>query len=168
MRTPRTVIAFLFALAVSSDAVAQGTILLVRHAERADAVSGGSPMMASDPSLSEAGRRRAESLAAVLRDAALTAIYVTEYKRTQETAAPLATALGIAVTTVPAKDTAGLVERLKAARGNVLVVGHSNTVPEIVKALGILPPLTIEDNDFDDLLIVTTAPQPQLLRLHYR
>ena len=53
-------------------------------------------------------------------------------------------------------------------RRNVLVVGHSNTVPEIVKALGVTAPLKIDDTEYDNLLVVTSATQPQLLRLRYR
>ena len=159
-----SVLVFLFA----ATPFAQGSIFLVRHAERADTAGGGPPMMAADPSLSDAGRQRAESLATVLKDSGITAIYATEFKRTQETAAPLAKALGIAVTTVPAKDTAGLVEKLRGAAGNVLVVGHSNTVPEIVKALGVASPVKIEDAEYDNLLIVTSGTRPHLIRLHYR
>ena len=164
----KTLTSWLFVLLVATTASAQGNIFLVRHAERADTAGGAAPMMAADPNLSDAGRQRAESLAAILKDAAITAIYATEFKRTQETAAPLAKALGIAVTTVPAKDMAGLVQKLKGATANVLVVGHSNTVPEIVKALGVTPPLKIEDAEYDNLLIVPSAPQPQLIRLRYR
>src|SRR6266446_2098902 len=78
---------FLLLSAFLSTATAQSTILIVRHAEKADATK--------DPDLSEAGRARSEGLAKTLRDANITAIYATEFKRTQQTAAPLAKALGI-------------------------------------------------------------------------
>ena len=74
----------------AAAAAAQSTIFIVRHAEKAE--SGG-----TDPDLSEPGKARAESLANILKDAGITAIYTTEFKRTQETAAPLAKILGIAV-----------------------------------------------------------------------
>jgi phosphohistidine phosphatase SixA len=164
----RTLVASLVVFFVSTGAFAQGSIFLVRHAERADTISGAHATMAADPSLSEAGRQRAQSLATILKDAGITAIYSTEFKRTQETAAPLAKTLGISVTTVPANDTASLVEKLKASTSNVLVVGHSNSIPEIVKALGITTPLVIGERDYDNLLIVTVGSQPQLIRLHYR
>jgi broad specificity phosphatase PhoE len=163
----RTLLALLLTAVSTANAFAQGTVFLVRHAERADANSG-PPMMASDPGLSQAGRARAESLATVLKDAGITAIYVTEYKRTQETAAPLANALGIRVTSINAKDMAALVDRLARTTTNVLVVGHSNTVPEVVKALGVATPLAIGDGEFDNLLVVVPGPPPRLLRLHYR
>lgn len=149
----------------ATDALAQH-VFLVRHAERADTVNGGQPMMAADPNLSEAGRRRAESLATVLRDARITAIFVTEYKRTQETAAPLAKALGISPTVVTSKDTLGLVARVRESTGNVLVVGHSNSVPNIITALGVVNAPPIADTEYDNLFIVT-APS-QLVQLRYR
>lgn len=149
-------------------AAAQHTVFLVRHAERADSSPGTSPTMAADPDLSEAGRTRAEHLAQALKDAKITAIFTTEFKRTQQTAAPLAKALGLTVKIVTSKSEAGLIADLKAAKGNVLVVGHSNTVPEIVKQLGVTTPVSIGDDDFDNLFIVSTGTHPSLLRLHYR
>src|SRR5256885_56494 len=99
-----------------SGASARSTIFIVRHAEKADTTK--------DPDLSEAGRVRAEALAKVLRDANITAIYATEFKRTQQTAAPLAKALGLTVTTLPAENSAAVVAKLRASIGNSLVVGH--------------------------------------------
>jgi 2,3-bisphosphoglycerate-dependent phosphoglycerate mutase len=144
------------------------TIFIVRHAERADAGTGGATMMATDPELSEAGRTRAEALASVLEDAGITAIFVTEYKRTQQTAAPLAKRLGITTQTVPSKDAEDLVAKVRAAKGNVLIVGHSNTVPATIKRLGIETQVTIGESDYDDLFIAPPGPPAVLLRLHYR
>ena len=164
----RRITALLIALTVTSTASAQ-SVFIVRHAERADA---GAPantgMMGADPDLSEAGRARAANLAAMLKDAGVTAIYVTEYKRTRQTAEPLARQLGIEMTVVSSKDTAGLIERLKGGTGNALVVGHSNTVPATVAALGVTDGVTVGDSDYDNLFIVIRSPQPQLLRLHFQ
>ncbi len=118
---------FLLLSAFLSTATAQSTIFIVRHAEKADATK--------DPDLSEAGRARAEALAKTLRDANITAIYATEFKRTQQTAAPLAKALGLTVTILPAKDNAALMAKLRASTGNTLVVGHGDTIPDLIKAL---------------------------------
>jgi len=153
---------------VVPQAAAQSTVFVVRHAERADAGSSGGGMMASDPELSDAGRARAAALAALLKSANVTAIFATEYKRTQQTAAPLARALGIQVTTVGAPATAKLPEMIRSAGGNVLIVGHSNTVPAILKALGIATPVTIDDSEYDNLFVVTTGPQPTMVRLRFR
>jgi phosphohistidine phosphatase SixA len=166
--TGRSLVVFALVVACSATAAAQGTVFLVRHAEREDAAQGSAPAMKADPSLSAAGRARAASLADMLEDAAITAIFVTEFKRTQETAAPLAKALGIVPVTVGSEDAATLVARLSKITGNVLVVGHSNTVPDLIKALGVTSAVTIGDNDYDNLFVVMAGKPPRFVRLHYR
>jgi phosphohistidine phosphatase SixA len=158
-------------LCVSITPIAQApapTIFVVRHAERADAVKTNPAMTGSDPELSAAGHERAKSLAVVLKDAGIKEIYATELKRTHQTAAPTAASSGVTVKTVPANDVAGLVAKLKAATGNVLVVGHSNTVPEIIKSLGVSTPVTIGDTEFDNLFVLIPGASPRLVHLHYR
>jgi broad specificity phosphatase PhoE len=151
---------FFLASALLSIATAQSTIFIVRHAEKADA--------SKDPDLSEAGRARAEALATTLRDANINSIYATEFKRTQQTAAPLAKALGITVTVLPLQDSAALIAKLRALNGNALVVGHGNTIPDLLKALGISEPINIADNDYDNLFALVLDEKPRLIRLHYR
>jgi broad specificity phosphatase PhoE len=163
-----TSLALLVAVLLATPAAAQQTVFLVRHAERADTSPGVSPTMAADPDLSEAGRARAESLASALKDARITAIYATEFKRTQQTAAPLAKILGLTVKVVTSKSAADLLTQLKAEKGNVLVVGHSNTVPGVIKAIGVATPVTIGDDEFDNMFLVSTGTQPSVVRLHYR
>ena len=150
---------FVFAVCLSVTA-AQPTIFIVRHAEKAASVG-------KDPDLSETGRARAEALAKTLKDANVAAIYVTEFKRTQQTAAPLAKALGISVTNVPAKDIATLTAKLRASNGNALVVGHGDTIPNLIRALGVSAPINIAENDYDNLFIVVLDEKPRLIRLHY-
>lgn len=125
-------------------------------------------MMASDPELSEAGRARAESLARMLKDAGITAIFTTQYKRTKQTAEPLAKVLGLSVTEVHAKEPGAVAEKIDAQPGNVLVVGHSNTVPEVLQALGIPSAPAIAETEFDNLFIVTRGEKPTVVRLRYR
>lgn len=163
----KTVLAFAVVMSLSLPALAQQTIFVVRHAERADAGTAGATMMANDPELSAAGRARAQSLAAALKDAKIAAIYTTEYKRTRQTAEPLAGALGIEVTVVPARDLAALVGKLKGG-GNALVVGHSNTVGPIIEQLGVAEPVTLGDEDYDNLFVVVRGEKPALVRLHFR
>ena len=151
---------FLLLSAFLSTATAQSTIFIVRHAEKADATK--------DPDLSEAGRARAEATVKTLRDANITEIYATEFKRTQQTAAPLAKVLGITVTILPAKDNAALLAKLRASTGNALVVGHGDTIPDLIKALGISDPINIGENDYDNLFAVVLDQKPHLIRLHYR
>jgi phosphohistidine phosphatase SixA len=173
MRTPeimlKTVVpALVFSLGVATSALAQSTVIFVRHAERADSTPGKSPTMASDPDLSDAGRARAAALAEVLKDAGITAIYVTEYKRTQQTAAPLAAAIRVTPIVIKADDATGLAAAIKATKGNALVIGHSNTVPAAIKALGVPTDVKIGDDDYDSLFVASTGSAATLVRLHYR
>ncbi len=141
-------------LCLPVQARAQKLVFVVRHAERAD--SGGSQMLGQpDPPLSSAGEARAARLAVMLGDAGIKAIVATEFRRTQDTAGPLATRLGLAVQKLPARDTDGLISRLRKEHANdiVLVVGHSNTVPAIVQALG-GPDVTIADDEYDNLFVI--------------
>jgi phosphohistidine phosphatase SixA len=150
---------FVLQALLSTAAAEQPVIFLVRHAEKG--LSDG-----KDPQLSIAGQARAVVLAAVLKDAGITAIYTTEFKRTQQTAAPLAAALGLTPAVIPSSATAVLIDKLKNAPGNVLVVGHGNTIPEVVKGLGLSDPVKIEENDYSNFLVVIPGAAPCLLRLH--
>lgn len=149
--------------ALSASAEPALTVFLVRHAERE--ASG------ADPSLTEAGRARAESLAALLADAGITAIFSSEYKRTQETAAPLAKQLNLSVTVVPGKDTDALLARLRALTpgGRALIVGHSNTIPELAQRLTGVKVAELSETDFDRLYVgvVRKKGQGEVLLLHY-
>jgi broad specificity phosphatase PhoE len=145
--------ALLFFLTLPSCSVASAaTIILVRHAERASA-------MTADALLSPAGEQRAQQLSRVLKDANIRRIYVTEVRRTQQTAAPLAEVLQITPTVIPQKDTDALLKQLRDTHDDetVLVVGHTNTVPLIVDRLGggHVPPFT--DNEYDRLIILVSG-----------
>jgi broad specificity phosphatase PhoE len=164
----RTAVSLVLLLCGAIHAAAQPAVFIVRHAERADTAGGAPATMGADPDLSDAGRARAQSLGDALKDAGITAIFTTEFKRTQQTAAPLARALGLTVVIISSKDAAGLAAKVRARTGNVLVVGHSNTVPDLVKTLGISTPVTIDESVFDNLFIVLRGRKPTLLRLHYR
>ena len=147
---------------VSSVAAAEPVVILARHAEK---VEGGAD--AKDPALSDVGRRRAESLAKTLKNADVGAIFATEYKRTQETARAIARTTGAEVTIVEAKDTPALVTKLKALGGNAVVIGHSNTLPEIIKALGTEKPVSIAESDYDNLFVWHRSAPRGLLWLHF-
>jgi broad specificity phosphatase PhoE len=154
-------LAFFFA----ASAMAQPPVIfLVRHAERA-AISGRVP---SDTGLSATGYERAEALAKALKDAQIAAIYTTEYKRTRETAVPLAQSLGIQPEVIPGDDLRGLIAKLKASPGNALVVGHSNTLPQIISALGLASRVTVAESDYDNLFLIVLEQPPRLIHLHYR
>jgi broad specificity phosphatase PhoE len=156
----KTLVLFLLLFVSVSIASAQPVVVIVRHGEKA--TNGG-----SDPDLSSAGRARADALARILKDSGITAIFTSEFKRTQETATPIATSISVAPTVVAAKDTARLIAKLHQLNGNALVVAHGDTIPNIIKALGINSPINIPDADYSELLIVTLGDKPQLFRLHY-
>lgn len=167
MKMTRVVLGMALALGVAASAAAQSTVFLVRHAEKAD-VKGASGMMAEDPDLSDAGRARAQSLASMLKDANITTILVTQYKRTRQTAAPLAEALGVKAVEVHSDDIDGIVKRISAASGNVLVVSHSGSVPKALTALGMSKVPSIPETEYDNLFVVTRGATPSMVRLRFR
>ena len=156
--------------------VAKSTIvLLVRHAEKA-------PVPADDPPLSDVGTARAQALGAALADAGVTAVVVTPRLRTRATAQPVASARGLTPNVVSLEG--GLDAHVRAvaaavrrhAGGVVLVVGHSNTIPAIIGALGgpKLPDLC--DASYSNLFtlvlepgdgVETAPPAARLVRAHY-
>ena len=149
-------IAFFVATATEAAPV----IFIVRHAEKA-------PTGGNDPDLSVTGQERAEALARIFKDSQITAVFVTELKRTQETAAPTTKAAHVNPTVVPGNDVAGLAAKVRALNGNALVVGHGNTIPDLIKALGITTPISIPDSDYTEIFLVSLRDPPELLRLHY-
>src|SRR5215510_5617587 len=136
------------------------TVYLVRHAEKA-------AEPAADPPLLESGNKRAGALARMLGKADIKTIYTSQYLRTKQTAEPLAKQLGISPTVIPVRMgenprqlsphyLAEMAKRVYSNTGSaVLIVGHSNTIPEIIKALGgdITP--AIDETVYDDLFVVT-------------
>lgn len=122
-------------------------VFLVRHAEKVDD--------SRDPELADEGRRRAATLAQVLEYSGIDRVLSTDYIRTRDTAAPAAEALGLPVELYDPRDLPGAAEGVLAGGGRVLVVGHSNTTPEFVRALGGDPGPTLEDSDYDRLYMVT-------------
>ncbi|HXH90259.1 MAG TPA: phosphoglycerate mutase family protein [Thermoanaerobaculia bacterium] len=135
------------------------TIIIVRHAEQTDPT-------ATDPPLSPAGAARAAALAVALEHSGVQAIYVTQFKRTKQTAARVASLLHVPVTEVPV-DLAHVGEypRQLARRiftehpsGTVLVVSHSNTVPGIVSALTNIAVHPLASTEYDRFTVVTAGP----------
>jgi phosphohistidine phosphatase SixA len=144
------------------------TVYLVRHAEK-------SMMMPTDPDpdISRAGQRRAEALASRLGTAGITAIITTQFKRTQETAQPLASALRIEPESIPA-GTPGSSDSVAAAvlrhRGEkVLIVTHSLTIAGIIEALGGPRMPNLCDSEYSNLFVlyVPASGKAELTRQHY-
>lgn len=146
LATGLLLVAALLASCASRPARPAGvTFVLVRHAEKADDGS-------KDPPLAAAGTARARALAAGLRDAPVRAAYATSYRRTQATAAPTASVHSLPVTSYDAGLAAGeFAARLRHdhADGTVLVVGHSNTVPDLAAALCRCRVAPMGDDEFD-------------------
>lgn len=120
-------------------------VVVVRHAEK-------SASPATDPALSEAGYARAKRIAAQLAHAPVRAVYATAFRRTQDTAYPTALRHKLSVTVYDAKQpTAAFAAQLRQThpRGTVLVVGHSNTVPQIVSALCACEVAPMDETSFD-------------------
>ncbi|MGH9969328.1 MAG: phosphoglycerate mutase family protein [Pyrinomonadaceae bacterium] len=127
------------------------TVILVRHAEKN--IEPGNP----DPALSPAGRERAQVLVHMLGKTGITAIYATQYQRTQSTASPLAQSLGIKINQLEALNVKELVRQIKSDHvgGVVFAAGHNNSVPEIIAALGGVNYPIIPESEYDNMFIVT-------------
>lgn len=135
-------------LSTSLFSCTETDIYIVRHAEK-DTIN------ASDPPLTEAGLQRAQDLAELLKDKNITKVYSTNFVRTRSTVNPVADQEGIS--TIIYDDIAQLQEMLSFGnKKNMLIAGHSNTILDIARMLDTSPlRQTIEDSDFDNLLIVT-------------
>ena len=141
-------------------------LILVRHAEKKVV-----PPENKDPDLSPAGTARAEELARMFGDTGITAIYATQYKRTQQTVKPLAEKLGLQVSHVEAKKTSDLVKQIRSRKtGEVIfIAGHNNTVPEIIAAFGGPQLPIIPETEYDNLyiLVVQTDGSAKLVQMKY-
>ena len=181
-RGPAPWAALIFLLAAPAVCAAQGaggevkatTVFLVRHAEKAD-------VPGSDPPLSDRGRARAESLARLLRSAGVRAVFTSQFQRTQQTAEPLAKRLGVAAAAVPLavkqsnprevteESIRELTKRVEAHAGQaVLIVGHSNSVPDVIRALGGDTVPKIDEGSFDDLFVVTVYASGRAKVVHLK
>ncbi len=146
------------------------TVIIVRHAEKGT----DDPR---DPSLTQLGRERAIALRDVLMDANVSAIYATQYKRNKQTAEPLAQKLGLAVIERPVNATNSATyaadiarEVLNANQGkSVVIVGHSNTVPQIVQAFSGVAVKAMEDSEYDHIFIVVVPAggSPRLVNVRF-
>lgn len=129
----------------STPPAPSASYVIVRHAEKAS----DDPR---DPNLSDAGRARAERLASWLKNEPLGAVYATAYRRTQQTGEPTARAHELSVTTYEAKQPAAdFAAQLRRDRpqGTTLIVGHSNTAPDIAAALCGCTVAPMPETEFD-------------------
>ena len=132
-------------------ALGQPVIFLIRHAEQTPD---------QEPVLTEAGQRRAARLARQLKDAGISAIYVTDAVRTRETAAPVAQALGITPRVVGRQGIEGLAARVRAEhpQGRVLIVNHALNIAGLLRAFGHPEGVPVAVNDYEPLLVIVPRP----------
>jgi broad specificity phosphatase PhoE len=148
--------------------VSTTTVVVIRHAEKALGTI-------DDPPLAPEGEQRSERLALMFAEPTgaghLDAIYVTNTRRTQQTAAPLAARLHLVPIVLPAADVSGTAAHmLKEHRGGtVLFVGHSNTMPELVRELSGKQIEPIHDDDYGEIYVLSVPRfgSASLVRLKY-
>lgn len=157
----RTIIVFAMLFAIFAAVIALAyfttfkrpvtTVILVRHAEKK--IEPSNP----NPDLSDAGKARAQELVRILKDAGVTAIYATQYGRTQQTVQPLAAALSLPVNQVESGQTQKLVEEITTKHGGgiVFVAGHNNSVPAAIAALGGPNLPIISESEYDNMFVLT-------------
>lgn len=149
MTLPRLIAALLLAALAACATVAPEPAgpgyYVMRHLQKA---------AGPDPGLSVEGGGNAERLAGWFGDDAPAAIFVSITRRARETAAPLAARLGLTPKEYDPSDTPGLIARVKAEAGPVLIVGHSNTVPEIVEGLGGERPGELGETAYGDVWVI--------------
>ena len=162
----RRLIAALSLLVPAASLAAQDgplTVFVVRHAEKGPETA--------DPSLTETGQRRAAALTKTLTDARVTALFASEFKRTQETLLPLARATGLTTVVVPAGKMDDLIAQLRALPpgSRAVVASHSNLVHLIVERLSGQKVPLLTDLDYDRLVVVTVQGEGkgQALVLRY-
>jgi broad specificity phosphatase PhoE len=135
------------------------TAIIIRHAE-----------IAND-SLSIEGQERADKLVHVVGEVGITAIYATQFNRTQQTVQPLATHLGLPVTQYTATDVEVLVDQVLSDHAGevVFIAGHSNTIHLIVDEFCGDPITPIDEGDFDNMFIVTVyrSDRAEVIHLNY-
>jgi broad specificity phosphatase PhoE len=153
------------AVATADAPVRPTIVILVRHAEKNEHPPGG------DAGLTTRGIVRAQTLVRVLQDAGVSAVFASQYGRARLTAAPLASALGDSVHVYDANDLAALARKIQDeyAGRTVVVVGHGDSIPLTITALGGPPLAKGEGVDYDRLFVLTIAPgvEPRLVRLRY-
>ena len=142
-------LAALAACATAPAAAPESGYYVMRHLQKAEG---------SDPPLSDEGRANAERLAAWFGKAPPRAIYVSTTRRARETAGPLAARLGLVPVQYDPANSAALIDQVLAGPKPALIVGHSNTVPDIVERLGGTRPAALAETDFGDIWYVGGDP----------
>jgi phosphohistidine phosphatase SixA len=145
------------------EAQATTTVILVRHAEKM--------VVGDDPGLTDLGAGRARALVRALSEVEISAIYASQFRRTQDTVGPLGRATGLEVTIMDARAPEDLIDRILSEDygQTVVVAGHSNTVPDLMARLGVDGVPELSESDYDDLFIVAVPwfGEVSMTRLSY-
>ena len=139
--------------AFADSLVSSGPVVVyaVRHAEKADDGT-------DDPPLALAGQIRVRILQDLLADAGVTHVHTTDWRRTRDTAGPIAESAGLETVVYDPGALDSLAQVIQATPGRHLVVGHSNTTPALVSALGGDPSGPIHEMEYDRLYVVAILP----------
>lgn len=153
-------------IAVSFLSACSHTYYIVRHAEKETP----SANMSNDVPLSDKGKARAEALKELMKDKSIKAIYSTKTQRTQNTAKPTAEYFNIDILPYGPSPDSAFIASMKALRKNVLIVGHSNTVDDIVNGIGRnkYVPSDLPDSAYSNLFILKVRNgRVRFLRLNF-
>ena len=142
----KLLLALILAMIVPQPALAADTVFVMRHLQKADG---------ADPPLSAEGAANARAVADMLARSGIKAIFATPTRRAMETAQPLAARLGLTVMPYDPSKPERLAAAVAAMPGAVLVVGHSNTVPDLVARFGGKQAVTLGEEDYGTVFVIT-------------
>lgn len=156
--------ALIIILVAAPRSGAQQAVYLLRHAEK---------LGGNQDGLTNEGKEHAKALARLLKEAKIKAIYTSEFERTKQTAEPLAAALKLKPIPMPHDKPAMTVDRIRTDHRQdvVMVVGHSDSIPAMIKLWDAKLVVTIDEvKEFDRLfvLIPTGKTEASLGMLRYR
>ena len=141
---------FLIVLFGCLSQIHAATFYLARHAEK---------LTGDNPGLTQAGHERAHRIARIVTPSDIQKIYSTDYRRTQQTAAPLAKKLGLSVITYDPKNLQQFAEELRQSNENAVIIGHSNTTPQLVRLLSGQAIPDMDENIYHLIYQVMTFPE---------
>lgn len=133
------------------------TLYLVRHAEKQLDDS-------DDPRLTDAGKKRSEQLAKWLRDKDIQDVWSSDFRRTRDTAKPALKQNGLATKLYDPQDQPALVKQLLESQHNALVVGHSNTIPELARLICECTIDDMDESEYDRLIVIAVVDGATMVR----
>ena len=142
--------ACLVGCATAPEADTSYKLYLVRHAEK-------QPDGSRDPVLTETGEHRYEQLANWFQDKDINDIWSSDYKRTRDTAKPLLSRLGLELIIYDPRDLPALAGHLLNRQHNALIVGHSNTTPDLARLLCHCDIEDMDESEYDRLIVVSVT-----------